>query len=72
MAKLWSIFDDEAEAIAYTEQEAIAHLPLGANTTRRLADPIPLTDGRWVVQCFGGDGQEWQTEWVALTQEEPV
>lgn len=60
---LWSIFDTEAEAIAYTDAEAIAHLPLGDNVTRRLADPIALADGRWVVQCFDGDGLEWQPDW---------
>lgn len=61
---LWQIFNTEAEAIAYTEAEAIAHLPLGPNVTRRLADPMALTDGRWVVQCFDSDGMEWQPDWA--------
>ena len=59
----YRVFNTEAEAIAYTEAEAIAHLPLGSNVTRRLADPIALTDGRYVVQCFDGDGMEWQPDW---------
>lgn len=59
----WSVFNTEAEAIAYTESEAISHLPLGDNVTRRLFDPAPLADGRWVVQCADGDGLPWQAEW---------
>lgn len=64
---LWKIFNTEAEALTYTNAEAVAHLPLHASdVTRRLADPQKLIDGRWVVQCFDGDGMPWQPEWALL------
>lgn len=68
MTTLWQIFPDQAAADAYTQAEARENLPLlPSDVTRRLADPMQLVDGRWVVQCFDGDGQPWQSGWTLPT-----
>lgn len=70
--KKYSIFNTEAEAIAYAAHEAEEHLPLGDNVTKFLSLPIQLTDNRWVVECIDGNGVEWSEDWSVFVQiEEP-
>jgi hypothetical protein len=67
MEHLYKIFNKQALAQAYADQESTRILPLGPeDETRRYAIPIELEDGRWVVGCADDDAScvPWDKDWV--------